>query len=174
MLIDSKARSGTQELSYAPGDEFLHFVIDLNSKKDATSGEAAIISPVVEASHVTSGVAALNLDTTSSVDTNAPRQAVVCFYCRKPGQTDNKCYALRREKKKTGDRAEQIGVILLLLPSTSLTNTSDRYQLTQPSVLSNGVTLTQLYHTHQGVMVRKEATPAATYMRPTVTQLKTA
>ncbi len=100
LLLNSKARSGTQELKYSPGDELLEFTIDLHGKRDATQGEAALISPVVEASNVTSGVAALQLNTTAHAGSNTPKQVVVCSYCRKTGHTENKCFALKREKKK--------------------------------------------------------------------------
>ena len=98
--LKGKIRRGSQELSYEPTNKLYEFVAKIKAKKDATLGETALISPVVEATNVTSGIAALSLASTRSADNTASKMAVVCSYCKKLGHTKNRCYAKQRETKK--------------------------------------------------------------------------
>lgn len=101
LLLQGKYRKGAQELKYAPGEILLDFADRLKAKKDEAQGESSLIAPVVEASRVTPGIAALSLEHTSSTGTAAPKLAVVCSHCRKTGHTEKRCYARKHELKKT-------------------------------------------------------------------------
>ena len=106
MLVEGKSQSGAQELSFVPGDELLEFVIRLQSKKNSTRGEAALIASAVEASQITIGIAALTPASTTRAATTTFRSTVVCSYCKKPRHFENRCYA------------EPVEITLLLLPRT--------------------------------------------------------
>ena len=97
--LKGKIRKGSQELTYGPNDKLYEFVAKIKAKKDATLGETALISPVVEATKVTSGIAALNLASTHSTNSTTPKQTVACSYCKKPGHHEGRCFAKRRDTK---------------------------------------------------------------------------
>ena len=98
--LKGKIRKGSQELSYEPTNKLYEFVAKIKAKKDATLGETALISPVVEATNITSGIAALSPAPTRSADDTASKPAVVCNYCKKPGHPESRCYVRRNDTKK--------------------------------------------------------------------------
>ena len=104
LLLKGKLRSGSQEIVFSAGDELIDFALKPKAKRDVTRGETALIAPLTEASHVTSGVAALRLNSPSRPDTTNTTPAVTCSYCNKLGHNKNHCFARLREKKKRQDR----------------------------------------------------------------------
>ena len=98
LLLQNKFRSGVQELQYQPGEILLDFADRLKEKKVEAQGASALIAPVVEASNVTCGVAAFHSEPTHRTGTKPP---AVCNFCKKSGHLESKCYARRREQRKS-------------------------------------------------------------------------
>ena len=101
LTTQAKFRRGAQELEFTPGDELLQFVLKLEAKKNATQGNTALIAAATEASHVSSGVASLNLGVTSGTDSAASKRTSVCSFCRKAGHTETRCFERKREVRKS-------------------------------------------------------------------------
>ena len=105
MLLKGKTRKGSLALKYAPGNELYEFAVNLKVKMEEKQGEANFVASTVTASSVTSGVAALNLEQSYDSDTGTNKPVVVCSYCNAPGHTEKRCFALKREKRKSQTKA---------------------------------------------------------------------
>ena len=100
LLLKRKTRQGTLALTYAPGDELYEFVVRLKTKMEEKHGESTCLASTVVASNVTSGIAALSVDQSHIAGIGSNKPVVVCSHCKKPGHTEGKCFALRRERRK--------------------------------------------------------------------------
>ena len=134
LLLNGKARDGAVSLSFKPTDELLEFVTKLKDKIEATRAESASIAAAVGVSQVTSGISALSLEPTSSADPGV-KSVAVCSFCNKPGHSEVKCFALRRERREKRKKQTQ-GEASGNHPSASTHPKPDRDRR-QPSVGAN-------------------------------------
>ena len=101
LTTKEKFRNGAQEIEFSPGDELLQFVLKLEAKKNAAQGNTALIASARAAPYDPSGVAALNINPPSSADAAASKRDAVCNFCKKVGHNENRCFARKREVRKS-------------------------------------------------------------------------
>ena len=112
--LQGKSRNVALALDFGPNDELLDFVHKVKKRTVEARGQAAAcIAAAVEASNVTTGVAALSLDSARSVRADYKpdntKSVPICTHCKRVGHLESRCYLLKREKRRNQAKGNPSG-----------------------------------------------------------------